>query len=49
MFIIRTNFYQIKVIKMMKNHDQSVEMNHKLNWSYIYDHPYRNLITGGSG
>ena len=34
---------------MMKNYDQSVEINHNLNWSYIPDHPYRILIIGGSG
>ena len=34
---------------MMKNHDQSVEINHNLNWSYILDHPYRILVIGGSG
>ena len=49
MFIIRTNFYQIKVITMMRNYDQSVEINHNPNWSYIPDHLYRILIIGGSG
>ena len=34
---------KIKVLKMMKNYDQSVEMNHNKNW------PYRILIIGGSG
>ena len=33
---------------MMKNYDQSVEINHNPNWSYIPDHPYRILIIGGS-
>ena len=33
----------------MKNYDQSVEINHYPNWSYILDHPYRILIIGGSG
>ena len=42
-------FYQIKVIKMMKNYDQSVEINHNPNWPYIPDHPFRILIIGGSG
>ena len=32
----------------MKNYDQSVEINHNLNWHYIPDHPYRILIIGGS-
>ena len=40
MFIIGTKFfYQIKVIKMMKQYDQSVEINHSPNWPYIPDHP----------
>ena len=34
---------------MMKHCDQSVEINHNSNWPYIPDHPYRILITGGSG
>ena len=34
---------------MMKNCDQSVEINHNLNWHYIPDRPYRILIIGGSG
>ena len=33
----------------MKSHDQSLEINYNSNWSYIHDHPYRILITGGSG
>ena len=33
----------------MKNYDQSVEVSHNANWPYIPDHPYRNLIIGGSG
>ena len=48
MFIIGI-FYQIKVMKMIKNYDQSVEINHNLNWPYIPDHPYRILIIGGLG
>ena len=43
------NFYQIKVIAMIKNYDQRVEINHILNWLYIPDHPYRILSIGGSG
>ena len=31
----------------MKNYNQSVEINHKPNWSYISDHPYRILIIDG--
>ena len=34
---------------MMKNHDQSVEINHNPNWLYIRDHPSRILIICGSG
>ena len=33
---------------MMKNHDQSVEINHNPNWLYIPDHPHIILITGVS-
>ena len=49
MFMIGKNFNLIKVITMVKNYDQSVEINHNLNWPYIPDHPYRILITGGAG
>ena len=34
---------------MMKNYDQSIEVNHDPNQSYIPDHPYRILNIGGSG
>ena len=34
---------------MMKNYDQSVEINHNLNWLDVPDHPCRILIIGGSG
>ena len=34
---------------MIKNHDESVEINHNPIWPYIPGHPYRILITGGSG
>ena len=33
----------------MKNYDQSVEIDHNLNWPFIPDHPYRILIIGSSG
>ena len=33
---------------MMKNYNQSVEINHNPNWPYIPDHPYGILIIGGS-
>ena len=41
---LEKNSYQI--ITMMKKYDQSVEMNHNLNWPYIPDHLYKILITG---
>ena len=34
---------------MMKNYDESVEINHNPSKFYIPDHPYRILIIGGSG
>ena len=34
---------------MIKNYNQSVEINYNLNWPYIPDHPQRILIIGGSG
>ena len=34
---------------MMKNYNQTVEINHNPNWSYIPDHPYRVIIIGDSG
>ena len=33
----------------MKTYDQSVEISHNPNWTYIPDHPYRIIINGGSG
>ena len=33
---------------MIKNHDQSVNINHNPNWPYIPEHPYRILIIGGT-
>ena len=33
----------------MKNYDQSIEINHNPNWSYIPDHPYGILIIDGAG
>ena len=44
-----TNFYQVKVIAIMKNYDQPVKINHNLNWTYISDHRYRTVIIVGSG
>ena len=40
-FILGTKCYHIKVIRMMENPDQSVEINHNLNLSYILDHLYK--------
>ena len=34
---------------MMINCDESVEINHNPNWSYIRDHPHGILINCGSG
>ena len=34
---------------MMKNHDESVVINHNPSWHYICDHPYRILIIVSSG
>ena len=34
---------------MMKNYNESVEINHNPNWPYSPDHPCRILIIGGSG
>ena len=31
---------------MMKNYDESVEINYNPNWSYIPDHPYSILMIG---
>ena len=49
MFIIGTNLYQVKVMKMMKNYDKSVEINHNLHWPSIPDHRHRILIISNSG
>ena len=35
-------------MSMVKNYDQSIEINHNLNWPYVPDHAYRILIIGGS-
>ena len=32
----------------MKSYEESIEINHNLNWRYISDNPYRILIIGGS-
>ena len=34
---------------MMKNYDESVEINDNLNWPNVPDHLYRILIIGDSG
>ena len=33
---------------IIKNHIESVEINHNPIWPYIIDHPYRILIIAGS-
>ena len=33
---------------VMKNYDESVQINYNPNWPYIPDHPYRISIIGGS-
>ena len=57
MLIIRINFYQIKVITTslqilnddIKNYDESIQINHNPNWSYLTGHPNRILIISSSG
>ena len=39
----------MKVKTMIKNCDESAEINDNPNWCYIPDHPYRILIIGDSG
>ena len=34
---------------MMKNFEESVEINHNPNWPNIPDYPYRILLIGGLG
>ena len=34
---------------MMKNYNQSIEINRNLNWSYISEHPYRIVNINASG
>ena len=34
---------------MIKNYDESIEINHNPNMPYIPDHPSRILIMNGSG
>ena len=49
MFIIGTkNFYESKIMTMMKNYDESVKINHNPNCPCIPDHLYRILIIAGS-
>ena len=37
------------MMMMIQNYDESVKINHILNWLYIPNHPHRILIIGGSG
>ena len=41
------NVYQIKVIPLMKNYNESVEINHNSNWPYVSDYPDKFSIIGG--
>ena len=34
---------------MKQDYEELVKINHNPTWSYIHDHPYRILITVGSG
>ena len=34
---------------MIKHYDESVKINHNLNWPFVPDHPYRIWIIGGLG
>ena len=57
--LIRTNFYQIKVVATTKkscqflnddkNCDKTIEINHNPNWYYNLDYPHKILITCNSG
>ena len=38
-----------KVIIIVKNYDELIEINHNPNWPYVLDHSYRILINVGSG
>ena len=50
MFIIGIKIFdRIKIITMMKNYDESFEINHNSNWPYILDHHCRILIIDGWG
>ena len=43
------HFYNIKKIFCLDNITNKNSVKHYLKWSYITDHSYRMLITGGSG
>ena len=47
--VIRNFFYQIEVIKMMRNYLESLEISPSPNQLCIPDYPYRILIISGSG
>ena len=44
MFILRLKNCVLNEFQMMKNYDQSLEINHNPDLPYIPDHPYRILI-----
>ena len=49
LFLTNKAFYQIKIITMIKNYDESVDINDNPNWPYIPHDPYRILIIHGLG
>ena len=50
MYTLKLDHYILnKLLMMIKNYNQSVEIIYNPNWPYISDHPYRILITGALG
>ena len=47
--MLKETFHKIKVIAVMKNYNESVEINYNSTWHYIPDHPCRIVIIGSSG
>ena len=45
----KSYYYVFNKLQTVKNYNQTVEINHNPNWSYIPDHPYRIIFIGGSG
>ena len=46
--ISKTHFYNIPKIFNVDNITNQSNKDHNEKWTYITDHPYRMLITGGS-